>query len=380
MNTSYPLYSFFQSLRASGASLGIDDYELLLQALQKGWGIQSKPQLYTLCKLLWLKPQFSEIQFEEAFEEYFAHLDLYTEETSEEDDKETHTSEKEDPIEQDEDQPISDETQSQVEENPAPRRKRVKQARKHILREVEVAIGMKEDHISFDLNIGMEQEDTGFMFLPYNLPILPRQISQSWRFLRQLYPEGFSDRIDISQTVKELAKQGFLETPVFMQDHINKVKLTVMVDDEGSMVPFHDEIQILLSTIQEDLKSGFEAYYFYNLPYDNLLFNNPAHTSATRFDPWKKANLSNRRKLRILIISDAGAARGYINSERINYTRNFLHQLYMVTHNIAWLNPVPMWRWKGSSAEHIAKFVPMYDFTELGLQQIVNVLRGKQVS
>jgi len=377
MNTEYPLYGFFQTLLESGASLGIDDYELILTALQKGWGISSREELYALCKLLWLKPPFSELLFEEAFNNYFEYTDIPEEPTFV--DTSLPDQSKENEISpQEAEKPR--ETSSTASELPPKRpRRSTHRDRQTVIREVEIAIGMNtgESLSEIDLHSGIEELD--FIFYPHHLPLLPRQIRQSWRFLRELHPEGHTSKINIPQTVKEVARKGFIETPCFEPGYVNKVHLTVMIDYDGSMVPFHQEVDILVRLMRAEMGTRMETFYFYNLPSDRLLFHNPAHTDVTKLEDWSREKIRHKGKFSLLIVSDAGAARGRLQPERIRQTHTWLRQLYPLTPKIAWINPVPSWRWAGSSAVHIARIVPMYEFSEIGLQHVVNVLRGKQI-
>jgi len=46
------------------------------------------------------------------------------------------------------------------------------------------------------------------------------------------------------------------------------------------------------------------------------------------------------------------------------------------THRIAWLNPMPAERWKGTSAEDIAQRVAMFEMNEGGIKNAVDYLKG----
>src|SRR5438046_8141000 len=50
-----PLLKLFHRLRQEGLPLGIEEYELLLQALQAGFGVADQAALARLCKTLWIK-------------------------------------------------------------------------------------------------------------------------------------------------------------------------------------------------------------------------------------------------------------------------------------------------------------------------------------
>ena len=50
-----PLRELFDKLRQAGFVLGIEEYELLLKALMKGFGLPDEAALKRLCKTLWVK-------------------------------------------------------------------------------------------------------------------------------------------------------------------------------------------------------------------------------------------------------------------------------------------------------------------------------------
>ncbi len=46
------------------------------------------------------------------------------------------------------------------------------------------------------------------------------------------------------------------------------------------------------------------------------------------------------------------------------------------TYLYAWLNPMPRNRWEKTTAEDIARIVPMFSVNREGLNDAVNILRG----
>ena len=50
-----PLLDLFMKLREVGFPLGIDEYRLLLRALQNGFGTANREALSRLCQTLWVK-------------------------------------------------------------------------------------------------------------------------------------------------------------------------------------------------------------------------------------------------------------------------------------------------------------------------------------
>ena len=80
----------------------------------------------------------------------------------------------------------------------------------------------------------------------------------------------------------------------------------------------------------------------------------------------------------VLIFSDAGAARGGYNRERVELTGEFLQEVRRAVRYVAWINPMPESRWDGTTAGEIAELVPMFEITRRGLQGAIAILRGKR--
>ena len=64
-----PLLELFTKLREAGLPLGIDEYKLVLQAMQAGFGINDQAALKRLCQTLWIKSAEDKQLFESYFEE-----------------------------------------------------------------------------------------------------------------------------------------------------------------------------------------------------------------------------------------------------------------------------------------------------------------------
>jgi Caspase domain len=60
----------------------------------------------------------------------------------------------------------------------------------------------------------------------------------------------------------------------------------------------------------------------------------------------------------VLIVSDAGAARGNFDQERVDNTKVWIEELQQSVRYFAWLNPMPSECWKQTTAGEIARFVP----------------------
>jgi uncharacterized protein with von Willebrand factor type A (vWA) domain len=106
-----------------------------------------------------------------------------------------------------------------------------------------------------------------------------------------------------------------------------------------------------------------------------VAYSDPQLLSETAVN--KVFNEVNKYRPGIIIFSDAGAARGLYNQQRVNWTYYFLTRLRRVARQITWLNPMPANRWTNTTAAAIATFVPMFAVDQQGLQRAVGVLRGQ---
>lgn len=206
-------------------------------------------------------------------------------------------------------------------------------------------------------------------------PVTRRQMKQSWRYLRRFVREGPAVELDLDATVKQIGRLGLLLDPVLRPRRVNQAKLLILIDRDGSMVPFHALSQRLVDTAMGGGKiSQAEIYYFHNYPVAHL------YTTSTYQDSVPIQDMLTQRHIHragVLIFSDAGAARGGFSPKRIEHTIDFLLQVEQRVRHVAWLNPVPRSGWRGTTAEKISKFVPMFEFNRRGLDNSLGILRGQ---
>jgi uncharacterized protein len=139
------------------------------------------------------------------------------------------------------------------------------------------------------------------------------------------------------------------------------------------MTPFHDLARRLVQTAQDGGRfRTVRAFYFHNTP-DDLLMTSPAFTDAQSIQTFIQGISS--RQIVFLIVSDAGAARGIRNVDRIDATCQFLRYLFRTKLRVVWLNPVPRNRWTGSSAEALQRVVPMFEIDRLGMDRAIAALK-----
>jgi uncharacterized protein with von Willebrand factor type A (vWA) domain len=204
-------------------------------------------------------------------------------------------------------------------------------------------------------------------------PITRRAMVYAWRQLRRPAPDGPEDVLDVDATVERASRQGFYLAPVYRRREHNHAHVVLLVDQGGSMTPFHRFTRDLVTTAtQESTLRLVDVYYFHNVPTANL-FLDPHLTEPVS---WWRISAQFTADTGVLLVSDAGAARGYRRSGRIRATGDFLTRLGRQTSLIAWLNPMPRDRWSGTTARIVAGLVPMFPLEPEGLGHAVDVLRG----
>ncbi|BAY25519.1 VWA containing CoxE family protein [Calothrix sp. NIES-2100] len=214
-----------------------------------------------------------------------------------------------------------------------------------------------------------------FPLIVNDLLVTHRQMKQGWRYLRQFSREGPPIELDMEATIQQVAQHGVLLNPVLVPRRTNRIELLLLIDRDGSMVPFHHLSQELADTaLRGGRFSQVRVYYFHNCP-DEYLYRDRYHLEAESIDDC----LSNLPKTRTvcLIFSDAGAARGGFSSRRRRLTKFFLKELGQYVRYITWLNPVPRDRWETTTAHEIAALVPMFEVNRQEFYRAVDVLRGR---
>lgn len=208
-------------------------------------------------------------------------------------------------------------------------------------------------------------------------PVSRRFMVYTWRYLRHPIADGPAEILDVKTTVEKVARQGFFLSPVYRRRERNHAHLILLLDQGGSMVPFHRFTRDMIETAQsESTIEQVDVFYFHNIPAESIYL-----------DPYMTSPIISNKVLEycsndtsVLVVSDAGAARGHRRLERIRATTEFLSQLKHQTSLIAWLNPMPFERWTGTSAQIIAHLIPMFQMDPDGFSNAIDVIRGQPLS
>lgn len=366
-----PLIELFTRLRQASLPLGIEEYQVLIRALQHGFGQPDRAALEYLCKTLWIKSREEERLFDYHFSFFFPAVPDEASSTDEEDFV-----------------PLSGEPALAEEESVSVNR------RKDLLDKgnnvsidnklataSELPLRTRNDNAQIALALqhtsrsDTDLDDDTFVQTDEYFPITRRQMKQSWRYLRRPLRQGPRVELDIEATVHQAGRLGILLELVLVPRRINQAELFLLIDQGGSMVPFHALSRRLADTAVHGGRLGkAHIYYFHNWPEEYLYHD----AYRLKIEPVQDVlSQIHAEHAVVLILSDAGAARGGFNETRIDQTAHFLEQLKQCARHTAWLNPMPRSRWLGTTASEIMYTVPMFDISRRGLDQAINVLRGR---
>jgi uncharacterized protein with von Willebrand factor type A (vWA) domain len=383
-----PLVDLFLQLRDADLPLGIDEYRALLRALQLGFGTQDTTALRRLCLALWIKTPEEQRIFDYHFEQMLRQQEAAQVEAV----ARGETASRQEPaqaVEHPAALPSAEQHPSPASSAPAlqPTQPESSSAQPTITGlttpsrpspagfiptlgdEVQVARLMRAAMLNGDV------PHRRYLISEDYFPVTRRQMKQCWRYLRRMAKEGPAVVLNVEETIKAISRRGVLLEPVMEPLRTNRTQLLLLVDQDGSMTPFHQLARRLVETAERGGRLGKTGvYYFHNCPQDFLYL-----TSSLIEAQEVQTILSHvhRERTVILVFSDAGAARGGLSPERVEQTRGFISRVNGAVRRVAWLNPMPNTRWRGTTAAEISRFVPMFELSRIGMESAMDELRGR---
>lgn len=355
------LFSVFDDLRKHGVPLGLPEYLLLVKTLREGIGIDSVESLGRICRLLWAKSLEDQQLFDASFNRRVGTW-LQAQRPAKES-ASTYKAPDSSPLEN-----TAANTQNSSNEDLATSAARDRADQNQLSQ--------------FPLGQISEAKPKGGEFLlrpwlRYQLttrsPVSPREMSRIWRNLRRVRREGPSEVLDVQGTIDNICRTGIFLKPSMQPHRRNQARLLLLIDHYGSMSAFSLLVETLISSIlRGGLLGQTSICYFHDFP-DKVLYQSPGLNGAR---PLEEVFAERARGDSVLFVSDAGSARGHYEGARVAGTRKCLEVLRNYTYLYSWLNPVPARRWTNTTAEEIAKSIPMFPLTREGLIDTVNVLRG----
>ena len=362
-----PFYELFSHLQKAGFSLGISDYNLLIEALETDIYPLELESLQKLLKTIWVKTSGQKQQFDAIFQEVFPQKSASPVQSYELSNPDIPDS----PAENPQPTPTLSFTSRRLTEKyfffPASPQSAVSTSVDENSGEVVKAIrtSRQQDWVAFK-STGKSDD---------YLPIAGQQMIQGWYNLKRSIRTGTRLELDVAATIEKIKRQGKLVLPVQKPRRLKYSSLLLLIDQKGSMQPFHVLSRQLVATAQQTgCLTSQSCYYFNNYPNQDLYCDPQFNTEI----PVEQvlARLSSQHTV-VLIFSDAGAARRDYIPRRIRETDSFLKRLKQQVKTIVWLNPVPESAWQETTAAKIAKLETLKMFTadSAGFQKAIEVLQ-----
>ncbi|MGN1170016.1 MAG: VWA containing CoxE family protein [Lachnospiraceae bacterium] len=212
-----------------------------------------------------------------------------------------------------------------------------------------------------------------------------RQFQQALRRLRQ-----FSTRLDIPKTeldingtIDKTCNNGGCLQIVMEKPRKNAVKLLMLMDSGGTMIPYTRLMNELFQSVSKSNHfKDVKFYYFHNCIYSHVYKTPECDNGDWVETEWLFRNLDS--DYRVIIVGDAAMAPEELYSETGNYRgpngglsgMDWLLLLKRHYKKIVWMNPKMApgrapWREAETAVKEI---IPMYKLTVDGLNQAMTVL------
>jgi len=211
-----------------------------------------------------------------------------------------------------------------------------------------------------------------------------RQIKMALRGLRQLSRIGPEDELDLERTIGATCKNAGEIEMVWARSRKNAVKLLLLMDVGGSMVPFARLCSQLFSAAHSSTHfKDFQYLYFHNCIYDNL-YQDIERQEAVSTDhllrilepDYKVVLVGDARMAMPELTQRYGAIYYYERNEVPGLLR--LKQLAEHFTHCVWINPTEPYYWNHPTVMLVEKFFPMFELTLDGLGQAVKKLVVKK--
>jgi uncharacterized protein with von Willebrand factor type A (vWA) domain len=207
-----------------------------------------------------------------------------------------------------------------------------------------------------------------------------RQLALLWRRLRRNQRLGVKQELDLQASLRARCELGVLLRPVLRPCRSNTAKLLILADASPSMAPWLPFLKVLEASLAHGRLGDADLRWFVNVPGTTLQVAAPLQAAA-RQKSQRESQLELLRRFAggtVLVLSDAGSARGLQSRRRVRHTKAFLDTAAHWGMQVVWINPMPAQRWSGSSAAQIEREGPvlMLPLDGANLARAVDYLRG----
>lgn len=385
--------TFFYLLRARGLKVSLNEWLSLIEALDKGLCNASLLDFYHLCRSILVKSEVDYDKFDMVFAEYF-HGIQSAEDIPDEFWKWLYEDVKTKDIN---DKNMLDDFLLELEELQKRLKERIEeQKEKHDGGNYWIGTGGTSTmgyngYHERGIRVGGEGRhknavqiagERNFKDFRQDNILDTRQFQMAFRKLRQFSSrlDGAKTELDIEGTIDETCENAGNLKLVWERPRKNTVKLLLLFDSDGSMMPYSRLCSQLFQAVNKSNHfKDLKVYYFHNCIYENL-YTDPYCRRGQWIDTeWVLSNLSSEYK--VIFVGDGTMAPSELMSKGGNcyvglYNEipgiEWLKRFKKKYPKHIWLNPIPEQEWEyiygSKTIMKIRELFPMYELTIDGLE------------
>jgi len=208
-----------------------------------------------------------------------------------------------------------------------------------------------------------------------------RNIKVAMKRLRKWARDGSAEELDLDQTIRNTAKQGYLDIEM-RPERRNTVSVLLLMDVGGSMDPHVRVMEELFSAARSEIKN-LEYYYFHNCPYEGLWKDN-RRRRADVIPTWDVLH-KYPSDYKVIVVGDATMspyeityAGGSVEHWNEEAGGLWLQRFVDTYPNLVWLNPVKEGAWDYTASIQLIRDLigpqRMFELTLAGLDEAMKEL------
>ncbi len=392
---------FMSLLRISGLDISLDQWLILMDALNQGLAQNSLLEFYYLCRNILIKTEADYDKLDMAFAQYFQGV-----ESIEELPKELMEWLSQDELERDlQDRPAwakaydFDELMKMFQERLA------EQTEKHDggnywigtggtsamghggYNPAGIRVGGYSRHKSAVKVAG----ERSFRDFRHDTQLDIRQFQVALRKLRQFSTrvDTAKTELDVDGTIDATCENGGMLKLIYEKPRKNTVKLLLLIDSDGSMSPYSQLCNQLFQAVHQSTHlKDLRTYYFHNCVYDYLYTTPRCRNNEWVETQWVLSNLDSEYK--VIFVGDASMSpyelmvRGG-NQDWFVYNKepgiDWLGKFASHYKKCIWLNPIKeeYWQWAygAQTIRAVQQVFPMFELTLNGLDKGIQRLLAR---
>ena len=200
--------------------------------------------------------------------------------------------------------------------------------------------------------------------------------------LRELKREGAQEELDIEETIDKTAKEGGEIELVFNRSRENSVRIILLMDTGGSMLPYTELCERLFSAAsQMEHFKEFKYYFFHNCVYQDIYEDIanykrvPTEKFLSNFDKRYKLVFVGDARMAFSELFDVNGCIDYFSTNEMPGIEWLLKIKERFPHSV-WLNPTHRNYWGHYTVDSISKVFPMFELTIDGLKDAIKSLKA----